>query len=65
MVVRTEESDKELAVQDTVRIDSLPWSSKAGSVAVCKNVGSYSREGFAGNDVSVAIDLESRGARHC
>jgi hypothetical protein len=32
---------------------------------VCRNVGSYSRGVSAGSWVSVAIDLESLGARHC
>lgn len=65
MVVRTEESDESSEWDITRGSWSLPCNSKARSVAVWRNVGSYSREVYDGKDVSVAIDLESRGARHC
>ena len=45
--------------------NDVPWISKAGSEAVWRKVGSYSRDIWDGSEVSVAIDLESRGARHC
>lgn len=39
---------------------------KIGSEAFSKNVGSNSRDTVSfGKAVSVAIDLDSRGARHC
>ncbi len=64
-MVRTEESDQSLDKDLIGEMKSVPCSSKTGSVAVWRNVGSYSRELFEGSKVSVANDLESRGARHC
>jgi len=45
--------------------ETVPGSPKDGSVAVWRNVGSYSRGVSTGSWASVAIDLESLGARHC
>jgi hypothetical protein len=54
-----------LELDESNGTESLPWSSKAGSAAVWRKVGSYSRDIREGSEVSVAIVLESRGARHC